>query len=390
VERICQYCKALRGCPIILSSVPSDTGVELRVDHSKVVTLDNPRHCEFWSPVGQRDKEVRDRTYQMFGHSAIGAIQALPPNSPDVIRLTEKEETEKKMKEDTPNFEAMLQPNMTSSERAKQLLYETDDDGYVLLEDNGQGAQVPRPRMSYQLRNYAVNPDGPIKLPQDSGLFWTGEQVLKHVLKTEIKLGLIIKDPKADETAEQEETEMAGRTIVTRQQVAQPAAQQAPQQVQQAAPALPNKAAQAIAGAGGRVVTPVARTAARPGIAVAARQAPVAQQNAPVQQTPAAPVADPRIDAALAKIQVLEAEVKHIRSENAELKKLVVAGFEELKQAILAHYELANNTGGTYATPELDENNNPTGNVIPLPSYADHPNGILGAFTGDDTTQQGN
>jgi hypothetical protein len=279
MDKSCLYCDRLRGCNLLF-----DRYAEL--DDSKIIMPGDNIECPSWTPVMPRQEAARNTLFAISGKGAIRAFHTMPTGDTDNT-LRELEEKEQEMKEDTPNFLGMIVPGMTASQRQEQLSYDTSDDGSELkLEDDGRGSMVPHPRPSYQVRNYATDINGPIKMTWDEGLCYSTEDIIKRVIKAEIKMGLIQKDPKDNDLQDQEEedmTQQVTRTIISRgpAQQAPAAVQSAPQPTQQAPVApqrrslMPAKAvAAATSGDNGRVSAGPPRKAGAPSVA--------AQASAPV------------------------------------------------------------------------------------------------------------
>jgi hypothetical protein len=64
----------------------------------------------------------------------------------------------------------------------------TDDAGNLLLDDNEEKI----PRLSYDLRKYATDPNGPVQAKETVVLFWTPAQLVKEILDAEKEAGIIV------------------------------------------------------------------------------------------------------------------------------------------------------------------------------------------------------
>jgi hypothetical protein len=128
-----------------------------------------------------------------------------------LIRL-ELEEPELLIEEgdmnDIPDFAGMLREGMTRAEREEQLLFETDEEGNIKLDEH-TGKKIPRG--SFALRAYAVDPDGPVKGDPGILMFWKTPQIVEAILKKEgfTKKGGKAKTKAASPPKKEEEEEMA-------------------------------------------------------------------------------------------------------------------------------------------------------------------------------------
>jgi hypothetical protein len=120
---------------------------------------------------------VRLRVLEDFGLGALDAVHALPRP-----KIMEQEDTV------AVDFARMAGKGVTYTERAAQLRYMTNDNGELLLDDNGQKI----PRLTYELRKYATDPNGPVKAKETVVLFWTPAQLVKEILEAEKNSGTVI------------------------------------------------------------------------------------------------------------------------------------------------------------------------------------------------------
>jgi hypothetical protein len=133
-----------------------------------------------------------------------------------------EEEITDEMSVEIPDFAGMLREGMTSAERNEQLRYETDDDGNVILEDLGDEEPFKRPRPTYQLRKFACDPEGYVQLNHSAGMFWTQDDLIRHILKIEIENEYVIKSKKSKpakagtSSIKETDTMPAGRRVLTR------------------------------------------------------------------------------------------------------------------------------------------------------------------------------
>ncbi len=215
---LCLRCGSLSGCPIL-----SD-------DQGKLVPERLlPQEAELlkWELIGPGEAAGRERQYTMSGIGCIRALHLLPRGDPEIKNLREMEVEEQRMLEDTPDFGGMLYEGITYEEREEQLLYETDDNGDFVVEPDNAGELVRRHRPSYQVRNFACNPEGYIQqeserlelfFPRERCMFDPAGKVIKHILRIESKSGLITKKkkatvkPAATKPSNEKEIQMPGPT----------------------------------------------------------------------------------------------------------------------------------------------------------------------------------
>lgn len=207
-EGTCLYCDNLRGCPLL-----SDEHGNLILE--RVIMEETPNECERWTQLTPRQKNVRVQVYERCGLGAVRAIHTLPRTDQHTQALEESEAEELQMKEDTPDFAAMLWEGMTTTDRRQQLEFDTDESGEFIVEEDNEGNPRMRPRPEYQLRQFACDPDKHIGLDLRTGMFWNTGKVIDFILKSEVEQELIIKDKKAKK-ANKEETDMGKRVVLNR------------------------------------------------------------------------------------------------------------------------------------------------------------------------------
>ena len=181
---ICLYCDHVMGCPLLADR-------EGRLDLDLVITREHFWKCPEWTPIGPVQKATRDRAYAITGIGAVRTLFELPELAANGIKQAEKEM--QMLAETTKHFTDMLRQGMLSSERDTQLRYEADDVGNI-IRINEEGEDVLRARPDFELKRYASDPDGPIKLSHTQILFWTVDQVIDAIIRKEIELGWLTKD----------------------------------------------------------------------------------------------------------------------------------------------------------------------------------------------------
>lgn len=208
LKQSCFNCSQLMGCPFLADKKGIFNG-------ANVVNGGNPIECADWAPIDQRQKDVRDVLYGIQGEGCLRVLHQVP--SMIMEQLTEEERAGEMNLGDMPDLAGMLQKGMTTTEREEQLRYETDEDGNLVYDESGDEL-VKRPRPSYQLRKFACDLEGHIQLDHSVGMFWTTDQVVRHILATEVEQGSItkVKKTKAAKTEQQTETNMAkeGRRVL--------------------------------------------------------------------------------------------------------------------------------------------------------------------------------
>ena len=235
----CQYCDAIRGCHHL-------QGPDGRFVPEAVITGEDFRPCPDWKAVGALQQETRDKMYSYCGGGYLKALFELPGVALSSLRETEKEvaEMEQRQIDETPDFFSMIVQGMPSSEREAQLRYEDE----VVIDENGN--DVLRARPDFQLKRYASDPNGPVKLDALQILYWDINQVISEILKAEIALGYLTKDKKpkmpavtlAEPEPQQENVEMpAAKRVRVTQQSNSPVPAQAQAPAQQPAAAAPGQ-----------------------------------------------------------------------------------------------------------------------------------------------------
>jgi len=406
MERSCRYCDALRQCPYLSDS----TGGFVP---ERLITREVPRDCDGWSPITPRQDSFRQRLCD--SSAFVGAMKFVHSDLPEMLMkdLILKEMEEARMQGETPDFAAMLKQGMTTEEREEQLRYEHDDQGGVALDDSGR----PIYRPGYQLKQFVTDEGSHVKLDLPVVWFWTTNQLVDHIIKSEVEQGLITKVKKQKK---KEETEMAGegRRVVVHQggkatPPPQPAAAQPPAQ------AAPQVAAGAPVnvqiGGPGRVAAPPMRAgvSAPPGIAGPGRPPMPGPQavnpkigGAPPAQ--AAPAAQPAAQAAPQEEGNVEAVVrrvvegcldnlsneirlaigtevkKQLEGLRNELTQQIEAARVQMLQSVTLAYDVAVQTNGQYWYPQVDESGQQAVDANGQPQFQqapqcwDNPDLILG------------
>lgn len=407
MEQTCRYCDALRQC-IYLSD---ETG---RFVPEHLVTLNNLRACDGWSPITPRQDSFRRRLCE--ASSFVGAMKFVHSDLPEMLLkdLIIKEMEEARMQGDVPDFASMLQQGMTTVEREEQLRYETDEAGNVLRGEDGS----PTYRPGYHLKQFVTADGSHVKLELPVVWFWNTNQLVDHILKAEVEQGLITKAKKQKKT---EETEMAGegRRVVVhqggkaapQQPMAAPPAQAAPPQMPAAPAGAPVNVSVGGPGGPGRVATPPMRGGApvaqgvpmgRPpvnpkmGPPTAAPAAPPAAQAAP--PPPAAPVEESNVEAVVRRVVegaldnfanevrlAIGTEVKkQLEGLRNELVQQIEAARVQMLQSVTLAYDVAVQTNGQYWYPQLDANGQQVVDANNQPQFQqapqcwDNPDLILG------------
>jgi len=353
MERTCQYCKNILGCP----HLGDEHG---RFVAEKVITADNPRDCRGFAEIGDREKQgVRERLYGLSGLGYLRTLHELPNILMDGLRQGEKDEL---MYEEKPDFQnpKLLYEGMPVSEREEVLRYETDEEGQVIVETDSEGNEVKRARPSYHLKQYAIDEEGPIRLNHSVCWFWTTNQLVDYILKAELEAGILFKEkksraandratPKLPPATQERETKMTDgkRVRVTRgggsKGAAKPAAGRVNPKRATPKPAAGNTSTGGGGGGGGRVARPArGKTAA----------APQTEAEAPA----GAPTGD------LGDVKEMLAELKEmvteLKAENAELKAQITDLRETVIDTITIFHDIMAQTAGTLQYPAEDEEGN--------------------------------
>jgi len=404
LPHICLYCDGLMGCPHLKSS-------ETVYILDNLITEEDYRECTDWATVERRQKNVRDLMYGISGARALGVLHSFPTIAMDALRQGEKDEL---MYDEIPDFQGMIRPGMTSTEREEQLQYQTDENGDVVIELDHEGQEYKLARPIYQLKAYAINPEGPVAAyltNPKSAIFWHSDQALAEIIKAEVGLGFIIKDKKAtgkpDIAETNKETEMPNQgrkvQITTNRGPAAPGravpgkagppAKSGPPAKAPPAKAAPGKVmpprlpASVNVPAAGKTARPPQRGPAGPGrppgrpVGRPPAQAPVQEQEA--NEFPGGnELAELR-----AEVSALRDEIGMFKAESAS--KTDIAEVKELIKDVAAiNLDLASKTGGTYSFPAADEQGNTildeNGNVVmnPLPQIFAKPSKSLAFVDG--------
>jgi hypothetical protein len=355
MERICQYCKGILGCPHL-------AGPAGRFLPDMVITVEEYRECRDFEEIGDREKEgVRERLYRLSGLGYLRTLHELPGIVMDGLRQGEKDEL---MYEEIPDFQdpKLLYEGMPVSEREEVLRYETDENGNVIVEQDDEGAEVKRARPTYHLKQYAIDEDGPVRLDQSVAWFWTTNQLIDHILKVETDAGILFKEkksraakdratPKPPPATQERETdtmaETGKRVRVTRSGANKPAASTA-----------------ARTSAGPRRVSPK-KPDETPAASSSVRVARVARGAAakPAEAEAAAAAEDTGADGVVAAVEsvvskIVMDEVGELKAEIKELKSQLVELRNTFIDAITIFHDIMAQTGGTLQYPAEDEEGN--------------------------------
>ena len=352
MEGTCQYCMNLPGCRYLADA-------HGRFVPERVITEGSFRHCEGFALVGDREKiGVRERLYRMSGLGYLRALHELPNIVMEGLRQGEKDEL---MYEDIPDFMGLLYEGMPVAEREEVLRYETDENGAVIIDVDEEGNEVKRARPTYHLKHYAIQEDGPIQLDKSVCWFWTTNQLVDHILKTEAEQGLIIKskktkakaEPKKEtptQPAEQErETKMAeGKRVRVNRGAGKPAAASSKGGARRASPKTGG--GKPAAGGGGRVARPPVR---KPASAAKEEPETTASGGGAVDTD----VMEKTLSTVIDKSELM-AEVKELRGEVKELKAQLAEARQAIIDALTIFHDIMAQTGGTLQYPQEDEEGN--------------------------------
>lgn len=374
MERTCRYCDALRQCPYLSDSVGGFVP-------ERLITQDAQRDCDRWSPITPRQDSFRRRLCE--SSAFVGAMKFVHSDLPEMLMkdLILKEMEEARMQGDTPDFAVMLRQGMTTTEREEQLRHEIDDQGNIALDDSGR----PIYRPCYQLKQFVTSEGSHVKLDLPVVWFWTTNQLVDHILRSEVEQGLLTKVKKQKKS---EETEMAGegRRVVVHQggKATPPPQPQAAQPPTQGAPVMAGAPVNVQMGGPGRVATPPVRGNAPPpppGMVGPGRPPmPGPQAVNPkiggAQPAPAAPAAAPApveesgVEAVVRKVVegcldnlsneirlAIGTEVKkQLEGLRNELVQQIEAARVQMLQSVTLAYDVAVQTNGQYWYPQVDEN----------------------------------
>lgn len=194
---ICRRCANLSGCTLLTFAGHFEPAL--------VLSEKNKGECDDFAEASQRELRLRKELIKRMGPEITYA--ALHAHVRDQLEEPEKEEEEPMT--EVPDFIGMIRPGMTPTERTEQLKYETDDNGNVFIDPDLKG---PRIRSSFAIRKYAMDPDGPAKLPKAMATFLKPDELIKLLLKAEKDAGWIQKG-KRTKAGNEEDTSM-GKPIV--------------------------------------------------------------------------------------------------------------------------------------------------------------------------------
>jgi len=189
----CLSCRNLNGCSLLVGP----KGDFLSDD---IITEENIRICPQWTPVGPEEYAARQQAFEVAGAGAIRGIHRI-----DELVL---EGLTKGGVDAMANLRDLIKEGMTRNDRRDQLLYQTGEDGDFLLDGDGERT----PRGSLPLREYAKDPEGPLRESSKKIVGWTAEQLLDAILDAEEKEGLITPNPKTKRTKKEKDMP----TILTR------------------------------------------------------------------------------------------------------------------------------------------------------------------------------
>jgi hypothetical protein len=319
----------------------------------RAITEDNFHECPDWNQVGPRQKWTRDALFSLQGEGAVRVLHQLPRILVKDLVQTEQEEEEMNI-DDNPNFSAMLREGLTTAEREEQLRFETDENGVVTVDEQGQ----TRPRPQYVISRFACDPQQHIQLDHSSGIFYKTDEVIKYILDREVEQGLLVKSKrpkKENQVADvssyaepnQKETQMPieGRKIIRPTTVAATAPAEAQVQQDESAPPAPPPSGPKLGPVGlprvgmAKVAQPPKRlnTGGTPPAATAGAASIELRDILPEFQ--------------IIVKQVIKAELVALKNEIiAELSAKVEEGANKGISAITILHDLACQTGGTFTT----------------------------------------
>ena len=178
----------------------ASTCLKIRTGKGAVVSgniLVDAEFCEDWLPVlSQRGRTQRQMAWDLAGVHSISALEQL------ITPIKEESVHEEEML-GRPNFEDMLYEGIGKAERLEQLMFQTDLSGTKVVTDLN-GEKLARP--TYEVRQFACDPESYIKLPHSMAVRWTTKAISIHIAKKEIELGYVSKGGK--------KTKSSGKTPV--------------------------------------------------------------------------------------------------------------------------------------------------------------------------------
>ena len=364
MDKTCINCSTLAGCHLLADSknhfVPE-----------RAITEARSGECSYWTPVNPKQQAVRSTMFGLLGIGCLRVIHEAAPASIDdqLIEIHQKEE-DALMSEDMPDFDEppYLIEGMSAEDREAVLLYELNERGELLVEEDGRH----RPRPSWQLRKFACDQDKHIQLDHATGMFWRTDQIVKHILAVEVEQGLLEKAKRKTKKQEQvkeaaepakkeENTKMAKRTIVRNRPGAKPAA------------------------AGAKKPMPGKVSGGAKGPAKAAKgkkAADEADDDAPQGLPPAAMPFD--MDDLIEK--VVANVIKHVNQRLGEMEGRIESLHSETREQVANQFaimhDIAASTSGTFG--EVDDE----GNVTPYDEVFSLPGQLLGAYLGDGQEEE--
>ena len=131
--------------------------------------------------MGQRESATRKRLYELFGTAYLQGVHYTPR---EVLKDPEEEDMT-----DVPDFLAILKPGALVEERREQFLFETDEDGNWITDEEGD--RVPLGQLA--LRKWAAKSED-CPTPDEHRCtiqLWDFDKILKYVLQWEKNIGRI-------------------------------------------------------------------------------------------------------------------------------------------------------------------------------------------------------
>jgi hypothetical protein len=291
----------------------------------------------------------------------------------------------KKGEEDELMIEGIAEPldelifdGITIEQRRNQLEYVTDERGAFVQETNPlDGTLNPRPRADFELKRYAVNPEGPIRLSALDVSLWKRKEILDQIIAVEVELGLIAPDSKKPKKVK--ETEMATDAAATKRVKINRTSGKT---------ALPGKANGAEGKAGpGRMPGKLPGKVAMPPKKAEAPNVQASEEEAPAQE------AAPAFDAAAFRDTVDQVVCERVQEVRNELLGRLEVLEGKVIDAVTILHDMMVRTGGSMQYPATDADGNAVtdadGDVVyeTLPELFDSESKILaytdGSFAGE-------
>jgi hypothetical protein len=377
---ICLYCSKLVHCPLL-----SDSGG--KCVEERLITAERYRECPDWTPIQYAKKKVRDKMYNISGLGYLRCAHSEFPDQETSLTLDEGALYAMIMERERPDFYSMLYEGITTTERDTQLRFQTDENGQIKVVVGPDGTEIPLVRPNYELMGYAMAPEGPICAGRNV-MFSSVNEIIEHILKTEVAAGLVIKakKPKA-ETPQPEERETVdmppakGTPVQTRVVTNRPGPSVAPTPgnvrppAQAAAPGPRRANPKPPAGAPAQAAAPAPASLPKPkpvqtsGPAVGGRVSnpvrrpgPQPQPQVQEQQAPEEVAAQSAIDLeglAVMTANVMEAKTAaQIEALRGELLGAIDHAKSQLADMLAIAFDMAVQTNGTYQYAQMDDKNN--------------------------------